>query len=172
MTESKLTSVRIPPETLKAIQRRAKRLDISQNKMIVALLNQSLGLSEEGFDPNPPLPTDEVIANLMARVEALEKRLAVETVEPALSEPVKDEEPLPIIEAIANNSQGLLTKEQAAQLAIERGMSPESKTPAAKRFGNAYSDFANGKSKKNPEDSWGLQRVKTPQGFLYKDLRA
>lgn len=175
MTESKLTSVRIPQQTLQALQRRAKRLDISQNKLIVSLLNQALGLGDEGFDPNPPLPTDEAIANLAARVKVLEQRLAVE---PALSEPLKSEEPLPIIEAIAQQQQpdkdGLLTKDQAVAIAIERGMSPEGKTPAGKRFANAYTDYANGKAKKNPEETWGLQRVSDPsgKGYLYKDLRA
>jgi hypothetical protein len=176
MTESKLTSVRIPQQTLQALQRRAKRLDISQNKLIVSLLNQALGLGDEGFDPNPPLPTDEEIANLTARVKVLEQRLGDEA---AVSEPPKTqpEEPLPIIEAIANK--GLLTKSEAVKLAIERGLAPCSEkitTPAVKRFGNAYSDYYNpkGKSKKNPEEMWGLQRVTAPdgKGYLFKDLRA
>jgi hypothetical protein len=164
-----LTSVRIPRDTLKALQRRAKRKNMSQNAFIVAVLNQALGLSDEFFDTNPPLPTDEAIANLQARLATIEKQLGIIADNPFVSEPVEDE-------VSPTREDGLLTKDEAVAIAIERGLAPdgkEIKTPAAKRFANAYTDFANGKSKKNPEETWAIRRVDNPDGsgYLYEDLK-
>ncbi|ANV92068.1 hypothetical protein [Picosynechococcus sp. PCC 8807] len=47
------------------------------------------------------------------------------------------------------------------------------KTLAAKRFSNAFTDFANGKSKKNPEELWAITSLDNPNGhgYLYQDLK-
>lgn len=157
-SKTTLTSIRIPPETLQALQRRAKRKNISQNRFIVSVLNQALGLSDHGFDPNPPLPTDEAIANLQARLQVVEQQLGIKADNPFVSEPMQDEEPLPILEAIKQTDQPLTVK-QAMQYAIEKhGYEAHGKRPE-----NSFSQiFRDLQKKGEPEEKYGLRRVKLP----------
>lgn len=62
-------NIRLPEETIKALKLRAKRLSISQTQFVESLLNDALGLSEESFDPSPPLPMED-------RIDAIEKAIA------------------------------------------------------------------------------------------------
>lgn len=162
MSQSKVTSIRLPLETAKALARRSKRLNMSQNQFIVGALDNALGLSEKHFDPNPPLPTDEAIAKLEARVAALEHMIQTGAV-PAFMEE-------------QTTAPALMSREEATQLAITRGLEPDgkrTKTPAVKRFGNKYNDYAVGKTSTNPEELWGIKRVTNPngRGYLYQDIQ-
>lgn len=160
------TSIRFPPEVFEAMRDYCDEHRITQTSFIVGLIKEALGF--DGFEP-PPITKEQRIEALEMRVNAIEERLVTnipESKPPAFVEPPGREE------RRDRSSEKLLTKKQAIALALERGLSAAGKTPPDRKFGNAYTDFANGKRKTNPEETWKIKRVNHPdgKGYLYQDL--